>query len=95
VALGPDRSTLDLFGRAFVLLRPAGAAENGWSPPGVEVHAIEADGFAEAYGISAQGASLVRPDGVVGWRSHGPVDRAELEAALASILARDYATAAA
>jgi 2-polyprenyl-6-methoxyphenol hydroxylase-like FAD-dependent oxidoreductase len=95
VALGPDRSTLDLFGRGFVLLRPAGATENGWSPPGVEVHAIEADGFADAYGISEQGASLVRPDGVVGWRSRGPVDPSELEAALAAILARGYATAAA
>jgi len=95
VALGPDRSTLDLFGRSFVLLRPAGAGENGWAPPGVEAHAIEAEGFADAYGITAQGASLVRPDGVVGWRSRGPVDRGELESALASILARDYATAAA
>jgi 2-polyprenyl-6-methoxyphenol hydroxylase-like FAD-dependent oxidoreductase len=95
VALGPDRSTLDLFGRSFVLLRPAGAEVNGWAPPGVEVHAIEAEGFADAYGISGEGASLVRPDGVVGWRSRGPVDRGELESALASILARDYATAAA
>jgi hypothetical protein len=94
VALGPDRSTLDLFGRGFVLLRPAGG-ENGWAPPGVAVHAVDAEGFADAYGISEQGASLIRPDGVVGWRSRGPVDRGELEAALAAILARDYATAAA
>jgi putative polyketide hydroxylase len=99
VALGPDRSTVDLFGRRFVLLRAAGGAGDGWAPPGVEAHAIDAEGFADAYGISAQGASLVRPDGVVGWRSRGAVDRAELDRALALILAReagrDYATAAA
>src|SRR3954453_19726165 len=49
-ALGPDRSTLDLFGRAFVLLQPAGA--DPWAPTGVEVHMIEAAGFPEAYGIT-------------------------------------------
>src|SRR3954467_12951882 len=60
VALGPDRSTLDLFGRAFVLLRPAGA--DAWAPTGVDVHVIEAEGFTEAYGITRDGAALIRPD---------------------------------
>jgi putative polyketide hydroxylase len=89
VSLGSDRSTLDLFGRGFVLLRPAGDAPDGWAPAGVEAHAIDAQGFADAYGLADGGASLVRPDGVVGWRSRGPVDRAALEAALAAILARN------
>jgi 2-polyprenyl-6-methoxyphenol hydroxylase-like FAD-dependent oxidoreductase len=83
VALGPDRSTLDLFGHGFVVLRPGGDA---WAPPGAEGHVVDADGFAEAYGISPEGASLVRPDGIVGWRSHGPWEREELAGALASIL---------
>jgi hypothetical protein len=82
VALGPDRSTLDLFGRGFALLR---AGTGGWAPPGVEAHAIDADGFADAYGLSAGGACLVRPDGIVGWRSRGTFERDELTSALATI----------
>ena len=51
-------------------------------------HVIDAQPFAAAYGLSAGGASLVRPDGVVGWRSPGPAGRDELERALATVLAR-------
>jgi hypothetical protein len=89
VALGAGRSTLDLFGRSFVLLRagPRRGAEP--APPGVETHDIDADGFAGAYGISAQGAALVRPDGIVGWRSHGAFAPAELAGALDAIRAAD------
>jgi 2-polyprenyl-6-methoxyphenol hydroxylase-like FAD-dependent oxidoreductase len=47
------RSTLDLFGRDFVLLR------------GSEIDPA----VAERYGIAADGASLVRPDGYVAWRT--------------------------
>ena len=86
VALGPDRSTLDLFGRSFVLLRAAG---DDWAPPGVEAHVIDADGFLEAYGITREGAALIRPDGIVGWRSTGAFAHDELTAALNSILALD------
>jgi hypothetical protein len=82
VSLGPDRSTLDLFGRSFVLLRPA----DGWAPPGVDAHVIDADGFVDAYGLTREGASLVRPDGIVGWRSGGAWERDELTGALRTIL---------
>jgi hypothetical protein len=82
VALGPDRSTLDLFGRGFVLLRARG---DGWAPPGVESHTIDAPGFPEAYGITPDGATLVRPDGIVGWRSTGAFERDEPARALAAI----------
>jgi hypothetical protein len=85
VSLGPDRSTLDLFGREFVLLRPAGSSDT-WAPPSVSAHAIDADGFRDAYGLSGAGACLVRPDGIVGWRSEGPFARDELSAAVDSIL---------
>jgi 2-polyprenyl-6-methoxyphenol hydroxylase-like FAD-dependent oxidoreductase len=81
VALGPDHSTLDLFGRGFVLL-----GGDGWAPPGVEAHA--APGFEAAYGVEPGGAALVRPDGIVGWRSRGLYAHEELEAALNTILAR-------
>ena len=56
VALGADRSTLDLFGRGFVMLRPAGPGAGEWAPRGVEAHIVDAGGFAEAYGITPDGA---------------------------------------
>jgi 2-polyprenyl-6-methoxyphenol hydroxylase-like FAD-dependent oxidoreductase len=83
VALGPDRSTLDLFGRDFVLLttRPQTNLP-------VRAHAIDAPGFTGAYGIANGGAALVRPDGIVAWRSRDHFDPADLRDALATILAK-------
>jgi hypothetical protein len=93
VVIGDDRSTIDLFGRAFVLLRAAGPGADDWAPEGVEAHVIDAEGFAEAYGLQPGGAVLVRPDGIVGWRSADGFDREELSRALDSILAREAAYA--
>jgi len=87
VPLGENRSTLDLFGRRFALLR-APRSPDSQVPDGVDDHVIDADGFADAYGISAEGATLVRPDGVVGWRSRGAYTGDELRSALDAILAR-------
>jgi 2-polyprenyl-6-methoxyphenol hydroxylase-like FAD-dependent oxidoreductase len=82
---GGDRiSTLDLFGRRFVVL--GGPESSGWctaartvaSERGVplDVHQIGAAGLTdpegtvlEAYGITPSDVVLVRPDGFVGWRS--------------------------
>jgi 2-polyprenyl-6-methoxyphenol hydroxylase-like FAD-dependent oxidoreductase len=89
LVLADGRSTLDLFGSRFVLLRPAGDGVDDWAPPGVASHVVDADSFAEAYGLAAGGATLVRPDGVVAWRSRGPADRADIERALATALALD------
>ena len=86
VTLGDGRSTLDLFGRNFALLRGTQAPDAD-VPPGVDAHVIEPDGFPDAYGISAEGAALVRPDGIVAWRSHGAYTGAELRSILATILA--------
>jgi len=77
-------STLDLFGRRFVLL--AGAAGAAWCEAArtiahrtglaVDVHRIGEDGlldpeagFEIAYGLEPAGAVIVRPDGFVGWRA--------------------------
>ncbi|MDH0867782.1 FAD-dependent monooxygenase [Mitsuaria sp. GD03876] len=35
---------------------------------------VEPGAFRDRFGVSGQGASLVRPDGIVAWRSDGPVD---------------------
>jgi hypothetical protein len=55
--------------------------------PGATSHVIDAEPFAESYGLSSGGATLVRPDGVVAWRSRGPADRTEVQRAVATALA--------
>jgi len=79
-------STLDLFGKCFVLLAtPAGQA---WADaaaaiakdfPGLRAHIVGSadlgdpkNEFATAYGLGEGGASLIRPDGFVTWRSTTP-----------------------
>jgi 2-polyprenyl-6-methoxyphenol hydroxylase-like FAD-dependent oxidoreductase len=76
-------STLDLFGRDFVLLAaPDGAAWCDAAPaaavPGVRLASYcvggaglaVADGsFTDAYDVSGTGAVLVRPDGFIAWRA--------------------------
>jgi hypothetical protein len=74
---GAQVSTLDLFGRGFVLLAAPGG--EAWRSAAVtaagelglplDAYVIEDPQFADAYGITAAGAVLVRPDGVVGWRT--------------------------
>ena len=79
-------STLDLFGSGFTLLTgPTGkrwcaAARTAEAHTGVPVASYvlgtpalvdNVDRFLELYGIEADGAVLVRPDGYVAWRSRG------------------------
>ena len=87
--LTDGRSTLDLFGSQCVVLRPAGDGVDDWAPPGTASHVIDAEPFAETYGLAAGGATLVRPDGVIAWRSRGPVDRPAIASAVATALALD------
>jgi 2-polyprenyl-6-methoxyphenol hydroxylase-like FAD-dependent oxidoreductase len=100
---GRELSSIDLFGRGWVLL--VGAAGLAWErsgsalPPGLglDVHRVggpeledPAHAFADAYGISPSGAVLVRPDGVVAWRER-TAERASAElvaGVLAQLLAR-------
>jgi 2-polyprenyl-6-methoxyphenol hydroxylase-like FAD-dependent oxidoreductase len=88
VVLPGGRSTLDLAGSQFVVLRPAGDGAEDWAPPNATAHVIDAEPFAEDYGLSAGGATLVRPDGVIAWRSRSPAGRDEISRALATALAR-------
>ncbi|MCD9880914.1 FAD-dependent monooxygenase, partial [Streptomyces guryensis] len=64
----------------------------------LDVHRITADGdegpadpggrWADAYGVTAGGAVLVRPDGIVAWRSRDALPAGERAAALTSALRR-------
>jgi hypothetical protein len=101
---GRRRSTLDLFGRDFVLL--AGPDGGPWcdaapaaAAPGVRLAtyrvggaelAVPDDSFTEAYGMSRTGAVLVRPDGFVAWRARTASSRPveSLTAALRTALMR-------
>ena len=75
---GQRISTLDLFGRGFVLLTTREGA--AWvdasraaarQSPGLDfdAHVIPSPEFATAYGLGDHGAVIVRPDGFVAWRS--------------------------
>lgn len=81
---GTRVSTLDLFGRNYVLLAgPAGTAWRAWALAaagelGLPLddyvvgagELVDPDGvFPDAYGISRTGAALIRPDGIVAWRA--------------------------
>lgn len=86
---GRRRSTLDLFGRDFVLLAgPDGAAwcdaAAATAMPGVRLAAyrvggaelaVPDDSFTEAYDVSRTGVVLVRPDGFVTWRARAESSR--------------------
>jgi hypothetical protein len=98
VPVDAERSTLDLFGRGFVVLA-AGDGES-WRAAAralsVDSHRIEVEGFESAYGTGPAGAVLVRPDGLVAWRAtapHADPER-ELSGALHAALGRGAAVAA-
>jgi 2-polyprenyl-6-methoxyphenol hydroxylase-like FAD-dependent oxidoreductase len=103
-------STIDLFGPRFVLLagsrgdawrRAAQGIDMSWPP--LVAHTVGEDGdlvdpdgnWHAAYGVEADGAVLVRPDGHVAWRSRSAAsDPAEvLRAALDRVFGRMLATA--
>ncbi len=88
---GAELSTVDLFGRGFVLL----TASDAWTaPPEVEVIRVGTDvedmtgRWAKTYGVTDDGAVLVRPDGVVAWRSSGAGSPADVARALDEVLDR-------
>lgn len=97
---GVPTSTTGLFGRSFVLLVGsegdtwAAAARRAGARVGVDiaVHRIGAGiddptgAWEKTYGITPSGASLVRPDRFVAWRSAGAEGTGGLEDALRSVL---------
>ncbi|MEU6425655.1 hypothetical protein ABZ860_07120 [Microbispora sp. NPDC046973] len=99
---GAPVSTRDLFGTGFTVLAGAegGAWEKAAAEAArslrvpVETHVVGAEAglgdpagrFPVAYGITSTGAVLVRPDGIVAWRSPGEAGLVELEAALRTVL---------
>jgi 2-polyprenyl-6-methoxyphenol hydroxylase-like FAD-dependent oxidoreductase len=99
---GQRMSTIDLFGRSFVLLAgPEGAAwregartaARGFAGVDLDAHVVgdaslgDPDGaFTAAYGLTGAGATLVRPDGFVAWRSKDAA--ADPAGTLAAILKR-------
>lgn len=95
---GAGGSVHDLFGGGFVLL--TGRDGGDWGRAAAEVGAalgvpldarqVGADAFPVAYGVDPGGAVVVRPDGVVAWRTTGPGDdpRAEIERVMRRLLFR-------
>jgi hypothetical protein len=75
-AVLPDgTSTRDRFGRGFVLL--TGGRDSDWELAAAgllpQVSLCRLDGAARAlYQLPAGGAALVRPDGIIAWRSDDP-----------------------
>ncbi len=101
---GERVSTLDAFGGGFVLLTgsdaaawPA-AAQQAAAPRRIPIEVLSvgeagdlqapAGRFETLYGVEPDGAVLVRPDGLVGWRTHraGDAPAGDLARALATIL---------
>ncbi|MEV4778906.1 FAD-dependent monooxygenase [Burkholderia sp. LMU1-1-1.1] len=90
---GQPISSLDLFGSEYVLLTAnadwRAAAERlrlRFIEVGNDVLFPPSQPFAEVFGVPACGATLVRPDGVIGWRSFAGPDEGCIEALAASLL---------
>jgi 2-polyprenyl-6-methoxyphenol hydroxylase-like FAD-dependent oxidoreductase len=81
--LADGRSTLDLFGREFVLLdfgaeaRETAAFVDAAAARGVPLRIEKLDN-AEIAALYEQPLVLVRPDGHIAWRGHGGVDKGEI-----------------
>jgi 2-polyprenyl-6-methoxyphenol hydroxylase-like FAD-dependent oxidoreductase len=83
---GERVSTLDLAGPGFVLL--AGPEGQAWLAAARRTGGLDARQVSDpaALGVTAQGALLLRPDGVIGWRCAGQAEDAD--AALTEALRR-------
>ncbi|MDX8033919.1 FAD-dependent oxidoreductase [Lentzea sp. BCCO 10_0856] len=66
VWVGPGKSTLDLFQRGWVLVADHPEWEEAAQQAGVQYERVEQ---LDVFGLSEKGASLVRSDGYIAWRS--------------------------
>ena len=93
---GAPVSSLDHFGRGWVLITPDASWSDAAARTGLELgielarprfaSALDRAAVQRAFGIGPSGVSLVRPDGYIAWRSPGPVrnpDNALLEVLVA------------
>ncbi|MFD1148877.1 aklavinone 12-hydroxylase RdmE [Saccharothrix hoggarensis] len=90
---GAVKSTVDLFrGWTLLTLNPDWAAADVTAPPALDVPVVRdtTGELAKRYGIGEEGASLIRPDGVVAWLDpERPTDAtAQVTAALTAVLSR-------
>ncbi|GAB3405920.1 FAD-dependent oxidoreductase [Flindersiella endophytica] len=97
VELAAGRSTIDLYGKGFVLLTgPDGDWDNqakaaaGQLGISLSTHVLDSADVRERHGITASGAVLVRPDGFVAWRAPDAsgAPGSELEQVLRNLLSR-------
>jgi 2-polyprenyl-6-methoxyphenol hydroxylase-like FAD-dependent oxidoreductase len=88
VPLTTGESTVDLFGRWLLFTGPDHV--DGWraaaanAPVDVHVHSLGTE--ADRYGVGVNGASLVRPDGIVAWRTTGEPTPDTVSAVLRTVL---------
>lgn len=85
---GRRASTLDLVGPGFTLL--AGPDGEAWCQADTGPGADPTGRFTTTFGLSAAGAVLLRPDGIIAWRGDEPTeDRGErLRRVMTTLLAR-------
>src|SRR3712207_4018031 len=84
VVLPDGTSTIELFGRGFVVLTGSPVWVSRAEELGLAAHLLEGGDWAKAYGVTESGAVLVRPDFFVAWRT--PDTRGDLSAVLHGIL---------
>ncbi|CAM4058598.1 FAD-dependent monooxygenase [Kibdelosporangium persicum] len=84
VVLPDGTSTIDLFGRGFVVLTGSQAWVSQAEALGLTAHLLEGGDWVKAYGVTESGAVLVRPDFFVAWRT--PDAHGDLAAGLHDVL---------
>ncbi|ONI76931.1 hypothetical protein ALI144C_32935 [Actinosynnema sp. ALI-1.44] len=84
VVLPDGSSTIELFGRGFVVLTGSAHWVVKAREVGLTAHLLEGEAWAKAYGVTEAGAVLVRPDFFVAWRT--PDAEGDLRGALRHVL---------
>jgi len=90
---GQRLSSLDLFGKQYVLITAnvdwlalAGDLHLRAVSVGDDVVFPPSQPFGDMFGIPPAGAAMVRPDGIIGWRSLAAPDQAGIDALVATLM---------